>query len=72
MASKSTDAGLPIAPTSTTATISDTGTGFVITDQRSANGIEINRRRIANSANLDDGDHIRIGDYEFTLEISST
>ncbi|MUL65196.1 regulator [Mycobacterium sp. CBMA 234] len=54
------------------AIIVNTGTGFVITDQRSANGIEVNRRRIANSANLDNGDHIRIGDNEFTLEISSS
>jgi SARP family transcriptional regulator, regulator of embCAB operon len=53
------------------AIIVNTGTGFVITDQRSANGVEVNRHRIANSANLDNGDHIRIGDNEFTFEISS-
>lgn len=53
------------------AIIVNTGTGFVITDQRSANGVEVNRHRIANSANLENGDHIRIGDNEFTFESSS-
>ncbi|MHA7663006.1 BTAD domain-containing putative transcriptional regulator [Mycolicibacterium sp. HS_4_1] len=53
------------------AIIVDTGTGFVITDQRSANGVEVNRHRIANSANLDNGDHIRIGDNEFIFETGS-
>lgn len=53
------------------AVIINTGTGFVITDQRSANGIEVNGTRVANSATLVDGDHIRIGDHEFTIEISS-
>lgn len=52
------------------AVIVDTGTGFVITDLRSANGIEVNHSRISNSAHLGNGDHIRIGDHTFTLEIS--
>jgi DNA-binding SARP family transcriptional activator len=51
------------------AVIIDTGTGFVITDLRSANGVEVQRQRIRTSANLADGDHIRIGDQEFTVEI---
>jgi SARP family transcriptional regulator, regulator of embCAB operon len=51
------------------AVIIDTGTSFVITDLRSANGVEVQRRRIRTSANLADGDQIRIGDHEFTFEI---
>ena len=51
------------------AVIVDTGTSFVITDLRSANGVEVQRQRIRTSANLADGDHIRIGDHEFTFEI---
>ncbi|MDR3660201.1 MAG: BTAD domain-containing putative transcriptional regulator [Mycobacterium sp.] len=53
------------------AVIVNTGTGFVITDLRSANGVEVNRHRVANSATLGDGDHLRIGDHEFAVEISS-
>ena len=51
------------------AVIVDTGTSFLITDLRSANGVEVQRQRIRTSANLADGDHIRIGDHEFTFEI---
>jgi pSer/pThr/pTyr-binding forkhead associated (FHA) protein len=51
------------------AVIVDTGTTFVITDVRSANGVEVERRRIRRSATLSDGDHIRICDHEFTFEI---
>ena len=51
------------------AVIIDTGTSFVITDLRSANGVEVQRQRIRTSANLADGDHIRIGEHEFTFEI---
>jgi len=36
---------------------------------KSANGVEVQRQRIRTSANLADGDHIRIGDHEFTFEI---
>jgi DNA-binding SARP family transcriptional activator len=51
------------------AVIVDTGTSFLITDLRSANGVEVQRQRIRTSANLADGDHIRIGDHEFTFEV---
>ena len=53
------------------AIIVDTGTSFVITDLRSANGVEVQRERIRTSATLTDGDHIRICDHEFTFEIQS-
>jgi DNA-binding SARP family transcriptional activator len=53
------------------AAIIDTGTSFMITDLRSANGVEVQRQRIRTSANLADGDHIRIGDHEFTFEVYS-
>jgi SARP family transcriptional regulator, regulator of embCAB operon len=51
------------------AMIVDTGAGFVITDLRSTNGVEVQRRRIGTNATLADGDHIRIGGCEFTFEI---
>ena len=51
------------------AVITDTGTGFVITDLRSTNGVEVHGKRIRGSATLDDGDRIRIGSQEFTFEI---
>lgn len=51
------------------AVIIDTGTSFLITDLRSANGVEVQHQRIRTSANLADGDHIRIGTHEFTFEI---
>jgi SARP family transcriptional regulator, regulator of embCAB operon len=51
------------------AVITDTGTGFVVTDLRSTNGIEVRGRRIRGSATLEDGDHVRIGGHEFTFEI---
>jgi SARP family transcriptional regulator, regulator of embCAB operon len=51
------------------AVIIDTGTGFVITDLRSANGVDVQHQRIGISANLADGDHIRIGDHDFTFDI---
>jgi len=51
------------------AMIIDTGAGFVITDLRSTNGVEVQRRRIVTNATLADGDHIRIGGCEFTFEI---
>ncbi len=53
------------------AVITDTGTGFVLTDLRSTNGVEVQRRRVHPSAILADGDHIRIGSHEFTFEIRS-
>ena len=51
------------------AMIIDTGAGFVITDLRSTNGVDVQRRRIVTNATLADGDHIRIGGCEFTFEI---
>lgn len=47
-----------------------TGTGFMITDVRSTNGVEVRGRRIHPSATLADGDQIRIGDSEFVFEVS--
>jgi DNA-binding SARP family transcriptional activator len=51
------------------AMIVDTGTIFVITDLRSANGVTVADNRIRGSATLTDGDRIRVGDHEFTFEI---
>lgn len=51
------------------AVITDNATGFVITDLRSTNGVEVHGKRIRGSATLDDGDRIRIGSQEFTFEI---
>jgi DNA-binding SARP family transcriptional activator len=51
------------------AVITDTGTGFVMTDLRSTNGVEVGGQRIRGSATLADGDRIRIGGHEFTFEI---
>jgi DNA-binding SARP family transcriptional activator len=50
------------------AVITDSGTAFVITDLGSANGVRVRGQRIDPSADLFDGDRIRIGDQEFTLE----
>ncbi|MCP9270659.1 BTAD domain-containing putative transcriptional regulator [Mycolicibacterium arenosum] len=51
------------------AVLIDTGTSFVITDMRSANGIEVNGQRIRGTFTLTDGDVIRICAYEFTFEL---
>ncbi|MCV7377076.1 regulator [Mycobacterium alsense] len=51
------------------AVITDTGTGFMMTDLRSTNGVEVQGQRIRGSATLADGDHIRIGGLDFTFEI---
>ncbi|GAS88934.1 BTAD domain-containing putative transcriptional regulator [Mycolicibacterium brisbanense] len=51
------------------AVIIDTGSSFVITDLRSANGIEVQHQRLRPSATLNHGDHIRICGYRFTFEI---
>jgi SARP family transcriptional regulator, regulator of embCAB operon len=53
------------------AVITNTGTGFVITDLRSTNGVEVRGKRIRGSATVGDGDRIRIGSREFTVEIGS-
>ena len=52
------------------AVIIDTGTSFVITDLRSANGVDVGDERIRGTATLADGDRIRICDHEFTFEIA--
>jgi pSer/pThr/pTyr-binding forkhead associated (FHA) protein len=51
------------------AVISDTGTSFVITDLRSANGVHVQGRRIRGSVALADRDQIRICEHEFVFEI---
>jgi DNA-binding SARP family transcriptional activator len=51
------------------AMIVDTGTSFVITDLRSANGVAVAGNRIRGSATLAEGDRISIGDHEFTFVI---
>ena len=51
------------------AVVSDTGSSFVITDLRSANGVYVQGRRIRGSVALADGDRIRICDHEFVFEI---
>ncbi len=53
------------------AVITDTGTGFMMTDLRSTNGVEVQGQRIRGSAALADGDRVRIGGHEFTFEIRS-
>jgi hypothetical protein len=52
------------------AVIIDTGTSFVITDLRSANGVHVGGERIRGTATLVNGDRIRICDHEFTFEIT--
>jgi SARP family transcriptional regulator, regulator of embCAB operon len=52
------------------AVIIDTGTSFVISDLRSANGVVVQNERIRSNAILSDGDDIDICDHEFTFEIS--
>jgi DNA-binding SARP family transcriptional activator len=52
------------------AVIIDTGTSFVITDMRSANGVDVGGERIRSTATLSDGDRIRICNHEFTFEIA--
>jgi SARP family transcriptional regulator, regulator of embCAB operon len=51
------------------AAVMDTGSSFVIIDLRSANGVEVQGQRIHTTANLADGDQIKIGDHEFTFQI---
>jgi DNA-binding SARP family transcriptional activator len=51
------------------AVIIDTGTDFVIYDSKSTNGVQVQHQRIRGSATLADGDRIRIGSHEFTVEI---
>jgi SARP family transcriptional regulator, regulator of embCAB operon len=51
------------------AVVIDTGSGFVISDLKSTNGVIVAGRRIRGSATLTHGDRIRIGGHEFTFEI---
>lgn len=50
------------------AVITDNGTALTITDLGSVNGVRVDGQRIDPSAELRDGDRLRIGDQEFTLE----
>jgi pSer/pThr/pTyr-binding forkhead associated (FHA) protein len=50
------------------AVITASGAAVVITDLGSVNGVRVRGQRIDPSAELFDGDRIRIGDQEFTLE----
>jgi DNA-binding SARP family transcriptional activator len=51
------------------AVIADTGSGFVITDLRSTNGVEVRGELIRGSAALAHGDSVSIGGCEFVFEI---
>lgn len=51
------------------AVIIDTGTSYVISDLRSANGVHVGGQRIRGTATLGDGDLVRICDHEFVFEI---
>jgi DNA-binding SARP family transcriptional activator len=51
------------------AVIIDTGTSFVVSDLRSANGVDVRGDRIRASVTLADGDQIRICDHEFVFEM---
>jgi pSer/pThr/pTyr-binding forkhead associated (FHA) protein len=50
------------------AVITDDGRTFLVTDLGSANGVRVLGQRIDPSTELREGDRIRIGDQEFTLE----
>ncbi|MCV7166131.1 FHA domain-containing protein [Mycobacterium stomatepiae] len=52
------------------AVIVDTGNSFVITDLRSANGVDVAGQRVRVSATLADGDRICICGHEFVFEMS--
>jgi len=41
----------------------------MITDLRSANGVDVQGRRVQTTAPLADGDRIRIGNHEFTFNM---
>ncbi|WP_236976944.1 ATPase/transcriptional regulator EmbR [Mycobacterium kiyosense] len=53
------------------AVIVDTGTNFIINDQRSSNGVHVRHQRIRVAATINDGDHIRICDHEFTFRVTA-
>ncbi|OMC45568.1 regulator [Mycobacterium sp. IS-2888] len=52
------------------AVIVDTGTSYILNDLRSSNGVHVGHQRIRSAATLNDGDHIRICDHEFTFRIA--
>jgi pSer/pThr/pTyr-binding forkhead associated (FHA) protein len=52
------------------AVIVDTGNTLVITDLRSANGVDVGEQRIRGSATLTEGDRICICGHEITFEIA--
>ncbi|MCV7412279.1 FHA domain-containing protein [Mycobacterium florentinum] len=54
------------------AVIVDTGNSFVITDLRSANGVEVAGEKVRVSATLADGDRICICGHEFVFEMSGS
>jgi DNA-binding SARP family transcriptional activator len=54
------------------AVLVDTGTNYIINDLRSSNGVHVQHQRIRAAATLNDGDHIRICDHEFTFRISAS
>ncbi len=56
----------------THAAVIDTGTGYAVTDLRSANGVELGERRIQGSAPLSGGDRIGICGHVFTFEFGAT
>jgi SARP family transcriptional regulator, regulator of embCAB operon len=51
------------------AVVIDTGSSFVISDLRSANGVDVRGEQIRGTTTLSDGDQIGICDHEFTFEI---
>ena len=53
------------------AVIVDTGTSYIINDLRSSNGVYVQYERIRAAATLNDGDHIRICDHEFTFRVAT-
>jgi DNA-binding SARP family transcriptional activator len=53
------------------AVVIDTGTSFVISDLRSANGVDVGGERIRASVTLADGDRIRICDHQFVFEMQT-
>jgi SARP family transcriptional regulator, regulator of embCAB operon len=53
------------------AEIVDTGTNYIINDLRSSNGVHVQHQRIRSAVTLNDGDHIRICDHEFTFRIAA-
>jgi SARP family transcriptional regulator, regulator of embCAB operon len=53
------------------AEIVDTGTSYIINDLRSSNGVHVQNQRIRSPVTLNDGDHIRICDHEFTFQIAA-